>query len=235
MRSSKFQPMVKAVLLFLSLVVPSATFSPAQAVVNITATRQTTTLPDGNTPPMWGWVCGTATGATCTAMNGQPQTAGTPAPWQPPLIVVSAASVSAGGPGFTINLSNALPVETLAGNHGTVARWRPRHTSARSDSQKSSHANRDDLDQQHSCNVHAVRARAARAIVCPGSGAKQHRSGVIHMGQPQAGDIPDLIRNLSIYPGTHGSVWRLGSDYRSVSFQFHKSLYSRPRHGLSEY
>jgi hypothetical protein len=104
--------MVKAVLVSLALSVASATFSPAQVVVNLTATRQTTTLPDGNTAPMWGWACGTAAGATCTAMNGQPQTAGTPAPWQPPLIVIPAASVSGGGSGFTIKLSNALPVET---------------------------------------------------------------------------------------------------------------------------
>ena len=112
MRSSKLQTIVKAVLLSLAFVVASAAISPAQVVVNLTATRQTVTLPDGNTVPMWGWACGSATGATCTATNGQPQMTAVPRPWQPPLIVVPAASVSAGVSGFTINLSNSLPVET---------------------------------------------------------------------------------------------------------------------------
>ena len=88
----------------------------AAAVVNLTASRQSTILPDGNSVPMWGWTCGTGTaaasGATCTSLNYAngaltPQIGGTT--WQPPLIVVPYV---AGGTSLTINLTNALPVET---------------------------------------------------------------------------------------------------------------------------
>jgi hypothetical protein len=112
MRPRNFHQTLNAVLLSLALLLLPATFSLAQTV-NLTATRQTTTLPDGKTVPMWGWVCGSATaGATCTAANGQPQTTGTPGPWQPPLIVVSLPSGNATTGSFTINLANTLPVET---------------------------------------------------------------------------------------------------------------------------
>src|ERR1700722_4010389 len=94
----------------------TAGMASAQAVVNLTASRQSTLLPDGNSVPMWGWTCGTGTaaaaGATCTSLNYTngaltPQVGGTT--WQPPLIVVPYV---AGKTSLTINLTNALPVET---------------------------------------------------------------------------------------------------------------------------
>ena len=90
----------------------TAGIASAQAVVNLTASRQSTLLPDGNNIPMWGWTCGTVTGATCTSLNYTngaltPQVGGTT--WQPPVIVVPYV---AGATSLTINLTNALPVET---------------------------------------------------------------------------------------------------------------------------
>ena len=74
--------------------------------VTLTAAPQTTTLPDGQTVPMWGYTCGDSltipvpsVNATCTAMNGDPQTSTT---WQPPLITVPS------GQDLTITLVNAL-------------------------------------------------------------------------------------------------------------------------------
>src|SRR5579862_4904612 len=94
----------------------TAGIASAQAVVNLTASRQSTILPDGNSVPMWGWNCGTgaaaATGATCTSLtyaNGAPTPQLGGAVWQPPLIVVPYV---AGKTSLTINLTNALPVET---------------------------------------------------------------------------------------------------------------------------
>jgi hypothetical protein len=82
----------------------------AQVAVNLTAARTSTTMPDGNIIPMWGWSCGTVTGtgAACTQTNGQPQTlsAGLTTTWQPPLITVPT------GQSLTITLSNQLPVAT---------------------------------------------------------------------------------------------------------------------------
>jgi hypothetical protein len=106
-----------AILLFL------ADVSFAQSV-GLTATRQTTILPDGNTVAMWGWVCGAAASpATCSALNGAPQ-----AGWQPPLITVPLAAGSTTGT-LTITLTNNLPVETsltivgqLGGGLGTPVR-----------------------------------------------------------------------------------------------------------------
>jgi hypothetical protein len=112
--------------------------SSAQTV-KFTASRQSTTLPDGNMVPMWGWTCGAvtqATGATattqttCTSLSyvtstgavgttPQPQSAvGTLSTtgfsagggaWQPPLIEVPYVGATTS---LTINLTNALPVET---------------------------------------------------------------------------------------------------------------------------
>jgi hypothetical protein len=70
----------------------------AQSTVALTASPQTALLPDGQSVPMWGYVCGATTGATCTATNGGPQSA---TAWQPPLIRVPAGSL-------TITLTNAL-------------------------------------------------------------------------------------------------------------------------------
>src|SRR5258706_6862737 len=86
MRSAQLNTAVKSSVLALTILLFVAGTSFAQSTVNLTATRQTATLPDGNAVPMWGWVCGTGTtGATCTATSGQPQTAlavGV-APWEP--------------------------------------------------------------------------------------------------------------------------------------------------------
>jgi hypothetical protein len=96
----------------------SAAAVSAQSVVNLTAARQSTTMPDGNTIPMWGWQCGlVASGAagptTCTQTDGLPQNGGTI--WQPPLIQVPYTSSSTTGVSTTalqIVLTNALPVPT---------------------------------------------------------------------------------------------------------------------------
>ena len=103
----------------------SAGIASAQGVGNLTASQQTTVLPDGNAVPMWGWTCGgvtgtttaAATGATCTALTYNtttgalnPQTNSTT--WQPPLIVVPYVLTGTTGPSLTINLTNTLPVET---------------------------------------------------------------------------------------------------------------------------
>src|SRR5580700_5344500 len=109
----------------------SAGIASAQTVytVNLTAARQTTVLPDGNTVPMWGWTCGgvtgnpvttaATTGSTCTALTYNTTTGVLNAQtnittWQPPLIVVpyALAGTPAVGPTLIINLTNTLPVET---------------------------------------------------------------------------------------------------------------------------
>src|ERR1700730_16647053 len=137
MRPSFLNLALKRAALTLTILLLAAGASFAQTTVNLTATSQSTTLPDDNTVPMWGWVCGTGTattlggtgtpapagGATCTAMNGAQQAPGTVAnpaanppiagsmstTWQPPLITVPP---QAGQPpfGFLVNLSNYLPV-----------------------------------------------------------------------------------------------------------------------------
>src|ERR1700740_1930781 len=97
MRSNSGKATLGAALLALTAFLSMPDVSSAQTV-NLTASRQSTTLPDGNTVPMWGWTGGTgtaaATGATCTALTytaagavaaaPQPQIGG--AVWQPPLI-----------------------------------------------------------------------------------------------------------------------------------------------------
>src|SRR6267378_7953134 len=118
MRSNYMKSTLKAAMLAVIILLLTAGLASAQTV-NLTASPQTTTLPDGNTVPMWGWTCGAVTqgttaGTSCTALTYNTttgahnlQTGGTT--WQPPLIVVPYV---AGATNLTINLTNTLPVET---------------------------------------------------------------------------------------------------------------------------
>ncbi|PTB18449.1 hypothetical protein C9I57_22900 [Trinickia symbiotica] len=66
--------------------------------VNLTVKASTANLPDGQSVPMWGYVCGTVTApATCAASNANAGTG-----WSPVVITVPP------GP-LTINLTNSLP------------------------------------------------------------------------------------------------------------------------------
>jgi hypothetical protein len=82
------------------------------STVTLTAAPTTTTLPDGQMVPMWGYMCGTGAnaptgGATCTAMTGVPQSGTT---WQPPLITVPS------GQPLSILLINSLSFGALEQN-----------------------------------------------------------------------------------------------------------------------
>jgi hypothetical protein len=116
MRSNYMKSTLKATMLAVTILLLTAGLASAQTVVNLTASQQSTILPDGNAVPMWGWTCGAVTGstATCSALTYNTatgahnvQTGG--AVWQPPLIVVPYV---AAGTSLTINLTNSLPVET---------------------------------------------------------------------------------------------------------------------------
>src|SRR5207302_8218419 len=133
MQSNQLQAIWKKSVFAVPLLLLAAAACFGQSVA-LTATRQTTTLPDGNTVPMWGWVCGAVTApAACTAMNGSAQTTVTvgtvtTTPWQPPLITVALAAGATTAP-LTITLTNNLPVETsltiigqLGGGLGTPVR-----------------------------------------------------------------------------------------------------------------
>ncbi|HWS67887.1 MAG TPA: hypothetical protein VN325_34380 [Steroidobacteraceae bacterium] len=77
-----------------AMALPPATVV-STGTVNLTATRQSATLPDGNTVPMWGYCLN---GASCTS-------------WSPgPTIVVPTDASGFGS--LAINLTNSLPVNT---------------------------------------------------------------------------------------------------------------------------
>jgi len=108
MRSNYCKAILKNAAFVRTILFLSVGISHAQTA-SLTATRQTTTLPDGNTVAMWGWVCGAAGApATCSGMNGLAQTT---TAWQPPLITVPLAAGATTGT-LTITLTNNLPVET---------------------------------------------------------------------------------------------------------------------------
>src|SRR3954467_9965679 len=89
-----------------SLLLAASSGAYAQSAVTLTAGPQSTTLPDGQTVPMWGYACGaiSGTGVSCSSMNGAAQVGG--AAWQPPLITVPF------GQPLTITLGNQLAVPT---------------------------------------------------------------------------------------------------------------------------
>jgi hypothetical protein len=97
----------KAVLAASALLLGSSV-AMAQSTVTLDVTPTTTTLPDGQAVPMWGYACGAVSGgASCTAMSGAPQSVGS---WQPPLITVPAGSL-------TVTLVNRLEFTTATGTN----------------------------------------------------------------------------------------------------------------------
>src|SRR5579864_389542 len=114
---------LRTAVLAVTILLLTAAVLSAQTV-SLTASQQTTMLPDGTSVPMWGWTCGDSlttpvlsVGATCTALTyntasttgaHNSQAGGTT--WQPPLIVVPSMPVM--GANLTITLTNTLPVET---------------------------------------------------------------------------------------------------------------------------
>jgi hypothetical protein len=86
----------------------TANASQAQTV-NLTAASTSTTLPDGQKVPMWGYHCTDAgsSGATCAAANPAVQTAGTG--WSPIVITVPyVGTATASNTNLTISLTNNL-------------------------------------------------------------------------------------------------------------------------------
>ncbi len=112
--SFKIKLLVTLVLLLLGVLAASA-----QVTVSLTASPQSTMLPDGNIVPMWGWTCAnnltlstTATtavtgGGTCGTLAGVPQAGGSV--WQPPLITVPYSGTATS---LTITLTNNLSFAT---------------------------------------------------------------------------------------------------------------------------
>jgi hypothetical protein len=75
--------------------------------VNLTAQPTSLALPDGTVVPMWGYACGTAVTATCSALNPNAPAATRTAlaGWSPVVITVPYAAT---GTSLTINLTNNL-------------------------------------------------------------------------------------------------------------------------------
>ncbi len=81
MRSHFVKTSLKTALSVTLVLLLGALAASAQVTVNLTAHPQSTTLPDGNVVPMWGWTCinpvatSTATtgGGTCGTLAGLPQ------------------------------------------------------------------------------------------------------------------------------------------------------------------
>src|SRR6267378_4576303 len=99
MRSNSLKATLKTAALAVTILLLTAGVSFAQTV-NLRAQATTTTLPDGQTVPMWGYSCldaGTL-GATCTPLSTKLNGG-----WVPPLITVSTNA------NLTINLTNSLP------------------------------------------------------------------------------------------------------------------------------
>ncbi|MEK7321349.1 MAG: Ig-like domain-containing protein [Pseudomonadota bacterium] len=104
MRSDQFRARVLDLVkagLAVSLLLVASGESLAQTV-NLTAQAATAAMPDGQVVPMWGYKCGTATGATCVASNANAGTG-----WSPVIIRVPYIGAATT---LTINLTNSLPV-----------------------------------------------------------------------------------------------------------------------------
>jgi hypothetical protein len=96
--TSKASRLIPGISAFVLLLASHASFAQ---LVNLTAAPTSTTLPDGQTVPMWGYQCADkGTGATCAAANPNAGTG-----WSPLVITVPYLS---SGTNLTINLTNSL-------------------------------------------------------------------------------------------------------------------------------
>ena len=114
-----------------ALLVATSLASAGTTMVNLTALRSTTTLPDGTSVPMWGYCSADVNGATAlggaTLIGGACAAAGSAQPWAPgPTITVP---YDAAGISLNIALTNQLQVPTsivilgqLGGGLGTPSR-----------------------------------------------------------------------------------------------------------------
>jgi len=97
MQMNSLKAMIKTAMRGAAVLLLGAGAAAAQAQVNITAAPSSATLPDGSTVSMWGYSCGTATGATCAPLNPNAGSG-----WSPVVITVPT------GQPLTINLTNNL-------------------------------------------------------------------------------------------------------------------------------
>ncbi|HZE16841.1 MAG TPA: hypothetical protein VE197_14680, partial [Mycobacterium sp.] len=91
MRAKTVKVMQRAVCAIAVLLASAGT---AEAAVTLTAKPATVTLSDGQSVPMWGLFCGSATavdpnGGACTTPTGAAQNGTT---WQPPMITVQSGA-----------------------------------------------------------------------------------------------------------------------------------------------
>jgi hypothetical protein len=83
---------------------------PAAAqTVNLTSGATSTTLPDGQSVPMWGYTCGTASGALCSPAN--PATTG----WSPVVITVPYTADGSGNSTTSLSITLANNLSFTAG------------------------------------------------------------------------------------------------------------------------
>ncbi|XHO06938.1 hypothetical protein ACEQUB_p00184 (plasmid) [Ralstonia syzygii] len=127
MRSDPFNAtlfgLIRKAGLVASILVAASGMSFAQSV-NLTATSTTASLPDGQSVPMWGYMCAAVTApATCRALNPNAGVGG----WSPVVITVPPGPLS-------INLTNNLPgtvptslaiMNQVGGGLGTTAASAP--------------------------------------------------------------------------------------------------------------
>ena len=178
MRSNSFKSTLIRSGLAASVLLLASGVALAQSTVNLTAAPTTTTLPDGQTVPMWGYTCGGVTGLPARASDGRRCDGN----WTPPRRsrygLAAAADHGAGGQTLTINLTNNLTFggrsqqdPDLAGDR-RPARRRPGHRAdtrspepdaSRRRARPGRDTGRHDRSGRH--RVHAARPGRPRAVV----------------------------------------------------------------------
>jgi hypothetical protein len=114
MQTNHFKAILKNAARVLAILPFAAAAAFGQQTINLAANPTTTTLPDGNVVPMWGYFCGAAAAnpapaATCAALNPtSAPTINAPAgTWSPVVITVPIAAPGT-ATSLTINLTNNL-------------------------------------------------------------------------------------------------------------------------------
>lgn len=128
MHSNTFKATMKTAIFVVAILLLATRWTLAQVTVNLTAQPTSITMPDGQSVPMWGYLCGN-TSSACTNLNAPANG------WSPVMITVPT------GQDLTINLTNNLSFSTsgspnnvptslvivgqLGGGLGTTAKLTP--------------------------------------------------------------------------------------------------------------
>ncbi len=252
MRSSHLKTALKTAALAVTTLLLSAGASFAQSTVSLTATRQATTLPDGNTVPMWGWVCGTGTATArygnqccrwrCNLRGYERRRTGCRPRYyrhhcrQREHHLAAAIDHGSGGDGQPdqpdYHLDEQLTGRDIADDCRATGWW-SRNSGQRIRAASSFDSEHDDMDNEFFWHLYPTCARGACQVVRTRS--RGCRDANLHVDCAEAWNLPDRVGHVPVDPGAHGTLWSRSRHCRANPAVYYSPDCLCSRHSLFGY